>query len=300
MHRSIDETAIQVLALCRLGKVNSRFFDRLVRQFTNIEDILWADIDTLQSISEIDAEQALQIASVRDRLDEARATYLSLIERDIEVISRMDERYPSRLIEIHNPPPLLFLRGKLPAPDPKLAAVVGTHRASERGIETTATLVRRLIAENVQVLSELTGGIAATAHLTTRTGGGESYAVLSCGFDRIDQTEGTPLAIDIASNGGLISEYAPELDATENSYSEANRIIAGMAQAVIITEVYQDSVEVFDMMECCEQLGKLAFLILDEHEEIATDDQSLAHAIKCGVIPIVGHVGINNMIKAIV
>ncbi|MEA2030079.1 MAG: DNA-processing protein DprA, partial [candidate division Zixibacteria bacterium] len=116
----------------------------------------------------------------------------------------------------------------------------------------------------------------------------------------LDLSEQMPLAIDIAQNGGVISEYSPEEISRPDNLSNTNRLLSGLSHAVVFTELYSDSNQTLDLLSFCHDIGKLAFLMVDPQYGALSDETTLATASRQGLITIVGFDKIDNIIKALV
>ncbi len=146
-----------------------------------------------------------------------------LSAREIKVSNCLELDHPSLLTELHDPPPLIYVRGTLPDPKLKTVALAGTSEASAEGIEMTTRLARAFADAKVQIVAAVSSGIAISAHLGARAVEGRSFGVMDCGFDQMVDSELMPLAIDLANYGGVISEQLPDVEPTETSSLEANR-----------------------------------------------------------------------------
>jgi len=290
----------RVLALYRFAGVTPRMFQALLQHFGNLDRIERADSGKLMAIEGMAAEAANRITKATQSLTAAAEYHQSLKERDILVVSRFDDNYPHRLEELNDPPPILFARGSFSEPSKPIVALTGADEASNEGIELTVEVARKFVEADVQLVASLERGIDAAAHLACRSAKGRSYAVLESGLDDIYPSENVPVAIDIAQNGGLITEYAPDVGFSENNYRSANRLIAGLAQAVVVTELYENSVRTLDLLLCCSQIGKLAFVIVDPTIGAHTDQDSLNKAVSYGAILLVGLDKISDIIKSLV
>lgn len=272
----------------------------LLQRYGEPGEIMMASRESLMMIDGLTEEQAEQIYTADDYMDEAAEYCLSLKHRDITISTRFDNGYPEGLLELNDPPPLLFVRGRLPDSTGKSIAVVGAEDATGEGIELTVTLAQKCAEAGVQVVSSLRRGIDAAAHLGARAGEGVSFAVLDGGLDHIDLVEQMPLAIDIAQKGGVLSEYAPETEATEDTYEASNRVLVGMVHAIVVTEVYNSSKATLDLLSFCNESGKLAFVLIDPKHGALTDESSLSEAVRCGALPMVGLDKIDDIIKSLV
>jgi len=156
--------------------------------------------------------------------------------------------------------------------------VAGSSRATDNGIRLAVELARRLTEAGVQVVATLQSGTGASVHLGGKAGKGATFAVLDSGLDHIQPSENLPGAIDIAQEGGVFGEYPPDVEHAADNYIQTNRLLAAISQAVIITEVYQDSQVTLDLLNCCSQIGKLVFLMVDPGPGALVDETSLDQA----------------------
>lgn len=290
----------QVLALVKYAGVSPRLFDLLSSRFDDLDGLLSAKSGQLAKIDGIDAALGRRIAGARSKLDEAGQYLSALADRDIRVVTRFDADYPQLLFELNDPPPLLYVRGKFPSSELRSVALVGSTRASERGLELTSELARRFAAANVQVVSTFSKGIDSAAHLACRTAEGASFSILDSGFDNLADSDLMPLAIDIVQSGGMASEYAPEEKMSGDNMVQANRLVVGLSQAVVVTEFYHDSHRTLDLLKFCSEIGKLLFLMVNPEWGALSDEQSLQQAAEWGAIPIEGYDHIDDIINSLV
>jgi len=223
-----------------------------------------------------------------------------LSKRDIQVVTRFAEDYPPLLFELNDPPPLLYVRGQLPDQKRKIVTIAGSSSASEDGIRIAVELARRLTADDVQIVATLSAGGGASAHLGGQAGKGATFAVIDSGLDHIQPSENLPVAIDIAQTGGVFGEYPPDVEPADDNYEQANRILAAISQAVIVTEVYQNSKVTLDLLDCCSQIGKLTFLMVDPAPGALVDETSLDQANRCGAIPMIGFDKVAEIVRSLV
>jgi DNA processing protein len=142
--------------------------------------------------------------------------------------------YPELLQHVADPPLGLFVRGELrPAP---VVAVVGSRRATAYGRQVARLLAEELAAAGVTVASGMARGIDAAAHEGALAGGGPTWAVWGTGPDRVYPAEHRELAAAIAANGALITEYLPGTPPRKHHFPERNRVLAGLASAVVVVE----------------------------------------------------------------
>ena len=149
-----------------------------------------------------------------------------------------DEDYPYRLRECYDKPAQLFVKGNIPSMEGHVVAIVGTRHATERGKELTHNLVRDLAAqlESVTIVSGGAYGIDIAAHRAAIEYGVPTVMVLAHGLDRMYPYQHINEAKAAMENGGLISEYPEGTEPFAGNFLQRNRIIAGLADAVVIVE----------------------------------------------------------------
>jgi len=293
--------ATQVLALLRFGSVTPRVFDVLLQHFGSPAGILGASVTALRQHSGVSAAAAGRIAATAKRLDEAERYEDGLKHRGITVLTRFDDNYNYLLFELNDPPPLLYVRGTLPSAQDKSVTLVGCSlKASADGIALTTRLAQQFAQANVQIVSSLDGGNDAGAHLGAKRAGGKSFALLKTGFDDLDPQTQVPLAIDVAQTGGVISEFAPDIVRPLAATEVLDRLLVGISQATVITEFYQDSRREHDLLEFCNQIGKMAFVVVDESVGPLADKESLIHAAQCGAILLHGSQQVSTIARSLV
>jgi DNA processing protein len=145
-----------------------------------------------------------------------------------------DPGYPPLINEIADPPLGLFVRGTLS--DAPVAAVVGSRRPTAYGLQVAYLLGEELARNGVIVVSGMARGIDSQAHEGVLKADGTTWAVWGCGPDRIYPPEHGRLAERIAERGALLTEYPPGTPPRRHHFPERNRLIAGLAQAVVVVE----------------------------------------------------------------
>ncbi|MGE0359166.1 MAG: DNA-processing protein DprA [Vicinamibacterales bacterium] len=150
--------------------------------------------------------------------------------------------YPAALREIPDPPPLLWLRGRIEAlHEARLVAVVGARAASRQGLEVAMAIGGGLAAAGVVVVSGLARGVDTAAHRAAIDAGGRSVAVLGSGLDRIYPPEHALLADALIERGALVSEYLPGTPPLSYHFPLRNRIISGLTAATVVVEASEKS-----------------------------------------------------------
>ena len=166
---------------------------------------------------------------------------LAVIEKEsIRLVTILDDDYPARLRNIRIPPIALFVKGELPWE--KSFAVVGTRKLSEYGKSVTQKIAREVAAAGFTIVSGLAMGADALAHTAAILEQTPTIAVLGTSVDKVYPVVNTGLAKKIlASGGGLVSENPPGTPGSAWLFPVRNRIIAGLADGVLVTEGKLDS-----------------------------------------------------------
>jgi DNA processing protein len=141
------------------------------------------------------------------------------------------------LRDIPSPPQKLWLQGQLPeGPRPKVVSIVGSRKNTKYGEEVAYKLAYDLAKQGIVVVSGLAYGIDACAHRGCLDGDGITVAVLGTTIDHIYPASNISLAKKILEQGAILSEYGVGEITREWNFPERNRIVSGLADAVVIVE----------------------------------------------------------------
>jgi DNA processing protein len=177
----------------------------------------------------------------KDRLvDGARRQIGDCGKNGISVLIQDDADYPAYLKEIFAPPPVIYVKGSLPALRDHAIAVVGTRGPTPYGVECARRLTAELCSRAV-IVSGLARGIDTAAHERCLELGGKTVAVLGCGIDRAYPPENKKLAERICENGALVSEFPPGTVPEAYNFPRRNRIISGVSCGVLVVEAGEKS-----------------------------------------------------------
>jgi len=172
--------------------------------------------------------------SCQDKIRQARSYHL-------EIITLHDKHYPALLKQIPDPPPVLFVKGKLCSSNELAIAIVGTRHPSLYGLQMAEKFARQLAELGVIIVSGLARGIDTQAHRAALKANGRTIAVLGSGHGNIYPPENRKLAAEISENGALISEFPPDLPPFPENFPRRNRIISGLSRGVLVVEAGQRS-----------------------------------------------------------
>ena len=147
----------------------------------------------------------------------------------------LDKGYPGCLRHLERPPDRVYLVGPWNHPGPHVA-IVGARNATEDGIDVARDLARSLAERGVAVVSGLARGIDAAAHEGALDSGGVSGAVLGTSLDETYPRDHAELQKRVARSLGLMSEIAPGTPATRGTFATRNRILAAIADVVVVVQ----------------------------------------------------------------
>lgn len=162
---------------------------------------------------------------------------ISFMEKnDVRAISVLDDAYPRRLKFCHDAPLVLFVRGNVDLNHSKILAVVGTRNATVHGKKITQKIIQELADQDVLILSGLAFGIDIKAHQAALENKLTTVAVLAHGLDRVYPSEHGREAVQMERNGAVVSEFRSGTRPDKENFPKRNRIVAGMADAVLVIE----------------------------------------------------------------
>ena len=185
---------------------------------------------------------------------------LKLDRAGARVIAIEEEAYPLSLKNIHDPPPLLYIRGDLLTEDAGSVAIVGTRRPTAYGLAVAGQLAFELARRGLTVVSGLALGIDAAAHEGALRADGRTIAVLGSGIDRIAPLTNLALAERIVRHGAVVTEYPLGQEPDKWTFPQRNRIIAGLSLGVIVVEGHYESGAMITAKQALEQ-GREVFAV---------------------------------------
>ncbi len=154
----------------------------------------------------------------------------------MRLLTVLDDDYPQNLRGVHDRPPLIFLAGGYEASDARALAVVGSRRASARGLSAAARVVDCLVQSGYVVASGLAAGIDTAAHLAALHAGGRTLAVIGTGLRRCYPPENAALQLRLAAEGAVISQFWPDASPSRQSFPMRNAVMSGLSLGTVIVE----------------------------------------------------------------
>lgn len=152
------------------------------------------------------------------------------------IITLADAAYPQRLLEITDPPCLLYAKGRIELLNHPAFAIVGSRHASSEGIQNATRFASALSQAGLTIISGLALGIDGAAHQGALTGVGSTIAVVGTGANLVYPAAHHALAHQIAEQGCIITEYPLGTNAQAGNFPRRNRLISGLSQGVLVVE----------------------------------------------------------------
>ncbi|MCC8393390.1 DNA-processing protein DprA [Paraburkholderia sp. MMS20-SJTR3] len=153
-----------------------------------------------------------------------------------QIVTLDDPAYPPALLTMPDPPPLLYIKGRLDLLHTPAVALVGSRSATPQGLEDAQRFARELSVAGVTIVSGLALGIDGAAHRGGLEGIGATVAVIGTGADLVYPAAHHALAKQIAAQGAIISEWPLGTPARAANFPQRNRLIAGLVSAVVVVE----------------------------------------------------------------
>lgn len=219
---------------------------RLKRLFERLHSMVavWgASRDELRSLELLKPDVIDSFIERRKAVDPA-ALLEKVRKENIQAYPLFHPMYPVRLREIHDPPLVLYVNGRL-TPDDMLYAIgiVGTRRPSSYGTKYAKEIARNLASAGATVVSGMAVGIDSLAHWGAIEGGGRTVAVLGCGPDVCYPSGNRPLfkALTSGEHGAVVSEFFPGTKPEPWRFPARNRIISGLSKGLAVIEAGETS-----------------------------------------------------------
>lgn len=242
--------------------IGPKRFSDLLNIFESAENAWNSDEDELTRV----LGKSLCAKFIKFRESFSFSEYLrELQQKNLGFITRADDDYPMRLLDLEDPPFLIYYKGDKKilnqAQNDRIIGIVGTRRITSYGAEITELFTRDLILGGAVSISGLALGVDRLTHVISYENGGKTIAVLGCGVDCCYPSANQEVYQGILRSGGLIiSEYPLSLKPSKGSFPARNRIIASLSDGLLVTEGAEDSGSLITAMIALD-LGRKVFAV---------------------------------------
>ena len=227
------------IAIAQVPGVGPVGFARLLRRYGSARAAWVAGPALLEALPRVPEDAAPALARLgREGVGRVASRVASATRRaGGTILTALDPAYPSALSSADPRPPVLYVAGDPGSMARPCVAIVGTRRPTGYGRSCAAEIADELARAGVTIVSGLALGIDAEAHRAAVDACGLSVAVLPSALDRVYPPRNRDLAARLVATGGaLLSELAPGSAAGKPDFARRNRIIAGLARAVVVVE----------------------------------------------------------------
>lgn len=252
-----DSAVSHWIALSLIPGLGGATARRLMQRFGEPEHIFAASPAELREVVPEALAGRISAGPGRAAVDAALAW---LAEEPNHAVTLADPAYPRQLLETPDPPPLLFVKGRLDLLNRPALAVVGSRNATPQGMKNAEAFSRSLSDCGLTIVSGLALGIDAAAHRGALAGASSTLAVAGTGLDIVYPARNRELAREIAQHGALVSEFPLGTPSKIQNFPRRNRIISGLAQGCLVVEAALQSGSLITARFAAEQ-GREVFAI---------------------------------------
>jgi DNA processing protein len=234
------DTSLSWLALGLTPGLASRLSARVLKRFDSPEGVFRASLPDLESC-QLPSQVAQAI--VKKEAFKRAEKELSAIQKIAGccLLNWTDPEYPQNLLQIYDPPVLLYVRGDPQVLNLPSVSIVGTRRPTLYGTQMAQRLGRELAARGLVIVSGMARGIDAIAHQGAMDSNGRAIGVLGTGIDVCYPKENKKLYEKVLERGAIISEFPLRTHPAPENFPIRNRIVAGMPLGTVVVEGAQYS-----------------------------------------------------------
>src|SRR6267378_1145772 len=233
------EASLSWLAMTMTPGVAARLSARLLREFGSPEAVFRASLTALEACNL--PAPAAQAIFKKQNFWRAEKEVAALKAVGAKLVNWTEPEYPQSLLQIYDPPVMLYVRGDAHILNEPTISIVGTRRPTAYGTQMAERLARELAKRGLVIVSGLARGVDALAHQGTMAVGGRAIGVIGTGIDVCYPKENKKLYEKVLERGAILSEFPLGTHPAPENFPIRNRIVAGMPLGAIIVEGAQYS-----------------------------------------------------------
>lgn len=234
MNLHSETTAL--VALLRTGKRGWAHYAELVDEAGSAVAVLEREL-----AGGAEAPTLFEDEEERPDLEAISAEISSWQAEGMSLLTMLHPEYPENLRSVHDRPPFVFVAGHLEPRDARSVAIVGTRRATDRGLKTARATAAHLVDCDYTVVSGLAAGIDAAAHTSALERGGRTVAVIGTGLRKSYPPTNANLQREISERCAVLSQFWPDSPPSRRSFPMRNAVMSGFALATVVVEASQTS-----------------------------------------------------------
>ncbi len=233
-----EQEVFYTIALTRMTGFNQQQTLQLYQQLGGGQAVYEHRNDIGDIVTDCSPRLVEALKNWDDALKRASVEMAFIVKHDIHALTIDDADYPARLRECPDAPVIVFYKGNADLNQPYAINIVGTRHCTTYGQDLVHRFIDRLkeLCPRVLIVSGLAYGIDICAHRQALQRGYETVGVLAHGLDQIYPNHHRQTAVEMISQGGLLTEYMSQTEPFANNFRQRNRIVAGMTDATLVVE----------------------------------------------------------------
>ncbi|MFH1730822.1 MAG: DNA-processing protein DprA [Planctomycetota bacterium] len=284
------------IALSNVPGVGPVMFRTLCERLGGPPAVFQADDEKLRTIPGLRPETIAAFRDSRHAVRAARELARDLDDQRIAVVTCRDPAYPPCLFDLSDPPPLLYVLGKLPAPDERAFSVSGSTAPSARGADIASAVGRELARADWTVVSGYAYGVDTAAHLGALEENGRTVLVLPMGIRAFElRAEFLPFGKRIGGDVVLASECPPDEAWSSRAAVMRDRIIAALGRGLLAVEARPQGGTMITFRHAL-KLGRPAYVVKYRRSPPGASGNRLA--IRAGGLPVASLSAFREIITA--
>ncbi|MFA6014685.1 MAG: DNA-processing protein DprA [Gallionellaceae bacterium] len=254
---SLDSSLAAWLTLSQISGLGNETMRRLLQAFGSPEAVFLAPLSELTRIVKAPIASAIAQGVEQDNLvvfDEWLNDPLN------HILTIADSEYPQALLNITDPPYVIFVKGRLDLLNVPALAIVGSRNATPQGLRNGEAFAQAASESGLCIISGMAHGVDAAAHIGGLRGKGSSIAIVGTGLDKVYPSSNRELAHQLAQHGAIISEFPLGTPPLPANFPRRNRIISGLSMGCLVVEASLQSGSLITARMALEQ-GREVFAI---------------------------------------
>jgi DNA processing protein len=253
----LDASLASWLKLSQISGLGNEGLRRLLQAFGSPDAVLDASVSSLSQHVKPAVAKAIREDFDVSLFDTA-VTWLN--DPANRVITLADAEYPQALLNISDPPLVLYIKGRLDLLNVRSLAVVGSRNSTAQGVRNAEAFAKATSESGLCIVSGMAHGIDTAAHKGGLQGVGSSIAVVGTGLDKVYPAANRELAHQLAQHGTIISEFPLGTPPLASNFPRRNRIISGLSEGCLVVEASLQSGSLITARMALEQ-GREVFAI---------------------------------------
>ncbi len=253
----IDATLASWLTLNDIAGLGNESLRKLLVEFESPENIFLAPTSDLNRFVKPAISRQISLGVNRNALIQTESWLQDPLNH---VLTIADDGYPKSLLNISDPPFLLFVKGRISLLNVPSLAIVGSRNATPQGLRNAEAFARNSSDSGLCIVSGLAHGIDAAAHLGGLSGVSSSIAIVGTGLDKVYPSANRDLAHQLSLAGAIVSEFPLGTPPLPSNFPRRNRIISGLSLGCLVVEASLQSGSLITARMALEQ-GRDVFAI---------------------------------------